>query len=69
MESAQRYQNVFKNYEVQDRLLVEHNFERINFWSIINLCLMITVTVIQVITIRSLFESKSAYGKFLRGKK
>jgi protein ERP2 len=69
METAQRYQNVFKNFEVHDRILVENNFERINFWSIINLTLMVTVTVIQVITIRSLFESKSAYGKFLRGKK
>jgi protein ERP2 len=69
METAQRYQNVFKNQEVHDRILVENNFERINFWSIINLTLMITVTVIQVITIRSLFETKSAYGKFLRGKK
>lgn len=69
METAQRYQNTFKNYEVHDRILVENNFERINFWSIINLSLMIAVTVIQVITIRSLFETKSAYGKFLRGKK
>lgn len=69
METAQRYQNVFKNFEVHDRILVEKNFERINFWSIINLVLMITVTIIQVVTIRSLFESKSAYGKFLRGKK
>jgi protein ERP2 len=69
METAQRYQNVFKNFEVHDRILVENNFERINFWSIINLTLMITVTIIQVITIRSLFESKSVYGKFLRGKK
>lgn len=69
MENAQRYQNAFKNFEVHDRLLVEKNFERINFWSIVNLVLMITVTIIQVVTIRSLFESKSAYGKFLRGKK
>lgn len=69
METAQRYQSVFKNFEVHDRLLVEKNFERINFWSILNLVLMITVTIIQVVTIRSLFESRSAYGKFLRGKK
>ena len=69
MENAQRYQNVFKNYEGHDRLIVEKNFERVNFWSITHLVLMITVTVIQVVTIRSLFESKSAYGKLLRGKK
>lgn len=69
METAQRFQNVFKNYEIHDRLVAEKNFERVNFWSITHLVLMLTVTVIQVITIRSLFESKSAVGKFLRGKK
>jgi len=69
METAQRYQNAFRHYEVHDRILLENNFERINFWSILNLSLMIAVTVIQAITIRSLFETKSVYGKFLRGKK
>ncbi|CAF0997151.1 unnamed protein product [Rotaria sordida] len=68
MEAAQRYQNIFKNFEVHDRILGENNFHRINFWSTINLTLMIIVTIIQVITIRSLFEVNSAYGKFLRGK-
>jgi hypothetical protein len=69
MEMAQHYQNTFKNHENQDRLILERNFERVNFWSIIHMLLMTTVTVIQVITIRSLFEAKSSYGKFLRGKK
>ena len=69
METAQRYQNVFKNFETLDRSIGEHNFERVNFWSIIHLILMIFVVIVQVITIRSLFESKSTYGKFLRGKK
>ena len=69
METAQHYQSSFRNYEVHDRLILENNFQRINFWSIINLTLMITVTIVQVITIRSLFESKSAYGRLLRGKK
>jgi protein ERP2 len=69
MESAQRYQNVFRNYEVHDRVIVENNFERVNFWSVIHLTLMVALSVIQVITIRSLFEAKSTYGKMLRGKK
>ncbi|CAF1540485.1 unnamed protein product, partial [Rotaria sordida] len=69
MESAQRYQRVFNNYEVHDRVIAENNFERVNFWSMVHLFLMIAVSIIQVVTIRSLFESKSAYGKFLRGKK
>lgn len=68
MESAQRYQKTFNNYEAHDRMIVEKNFERVNLWSIINITLMVTVSLIQVITIRSLFESKSKYGKFLRGK-
>jgi len=69
MEAAQRYQKVFNNYEIHDRIIAENNFERVNFWSIIHLILMVSVSVIQVVTIRSLFESKSAYGKLLRGKK
>ena len=69
MEAAQRYQSIFKNYEMHDRMVVENNFERVNFWSVIHLSLMIVLAVIQVVTIRSLFESKSTVGKFLRGKK
>jgi len=69
MEAAQRYQKAFNNFEVYDRIIAENNFERVNFWSIVQLIIMITVFVIQVVTIRSLFETKSAYGKFLRGKK
>ncbi|UJR31444.1 hypothetical protein I4U23_018937 [Adineta vaga] len=69
METAQHYQSNFRNNEGQDRVILEKNYERINFWSIINLTLMIAVTIIQVLTIRSLFESKSAYGKLLRGRK
>jgi protein ERP2 len=69
MEAAQRYQKTFNNYEVHDRVIAENNFELVNFWSVIHLVLMISVSIIQVVTIRSLFESKSVYGKLLRGKK
>jgi hypothetical protein len=69
MESAQHYQTIFKKYEGHDRNIVENNLSRVNFWSIIHLTLMVTVIFIQVITIRSLFETKSTYGKFLRGRK
>ena len=50
LEKAQRIQNVFKAYEIIDRNLMEHNFERVNFWSMVNISLMITVGVIQVST-------------------
>ena len=69
MEAAQRHQKAFNNYEMHDRVIAENNFERVNFWSVVHLVLMVTVSVVQVVTIRSLFESKSNVGKFLRGKK
>lgn len=67
LEKAQRIQNLFKAYEIIDRNLMENNFERINFWSLINIVLMIGVGVIQVIMIRSLFEDRSKIGRVLRG--
>lgn len=69
MEAAQRHQKAFNNYEMHDRVIAENNFERVNLWSIIHLILMITVSIVQVVTIRSLFEAKSPVGKLLRGKK
>lgn len=67
LERAQRIQNLFKAYEIIDRNLMENNYERVNFWSTVNICLMIGVGVIQVVMIRSLFEDKSKIGRILRG--
>lgn len=67
LEKAQRIQNLFKAYEIIDRNLMEHNFERVNFWSLVNISLMVCVGVIQVVMIRSLFEDKSKIGRVLRG--
>ena len=47
---------------------MEHNFERVNFWSIFNIVIMLCVGFIQVYMIRSLFEDKSKIGRALRGK-
>lgn len=69
LEKAQRVQNLFRAYELVDRNLMEESFERVNFWSVFNIFLMITVGVIQVYMIRSLFEDKSKIGKVLRGDK
>lgn len=67
LEKAQRIQNLFKAYEIIDRNLMEHNFERVNFWSLVNISLMVCVGVIQVVMIRSLFEDRSKIGRVLRG--
>lgn len=67
LERAQRLQSIFRAYELMDRSLMENNFERVNFWSIISIILMITVGFIQVYMIKSLFEDKSKIGRVLRG--
>ena len=69
LEKAQRYQNVFKAYESIDRSVMEHNFERVNFYSIMNIVVLLIVGAIQVFMIRSLFEDKSKVGSVLRGSK
>jgi protein ERP2 len=66
-EHLQRLQNQYRNYELIDRSYMEHNFERVNFWSIVNILVMVTVGFVQVFMIRSLFEEKSKIGKVLRG--
>jgi p24 family protein gamma-2 len=67
MEKAQRMQNMFRAYEVIDRNVMEHNYDRVNFWSTLNISLMVLVGIIQVYMIRSLFEDRSKLGKVLRG--
>jgi protein ERP2 len=67
-EHMQRLQNQFRNYELIDRSFMENNFERVNFWSILNIVIMVTVGFVQVYMIRSLFEDRSKIGRVLRGK-
>jgi hypothetical protein len=67
LENAQRSQNIFRGYELIDREHLEQSFERVNFWSVINIVVMITVACVQVVLIRSLFEDRSKIGRVLRG--
>ncbi len=66
LETAQHIQNIFKAYEMLDRGLMEQSYERVNFWSIVNILVLIAVGLLQVYMIRSLFEDKSAIGRVLR---
>lgn len=51
-------QTVLKAFEARDRNLQESNFDRVNFWSVTNLVVMLVVSAIQVFLVRSLFEDK-----------
>lgn len=69
LEKAQTHMTAFRIYELADRELMEQSFERVNFFSIFNITLMILVGLIQTFMIRSLFEDRSKFGRLLRGSK
>ena len=54
LNKAEHYQALLKAFEARDRSIMEANFTRVNFWSIINSIAMVLVAVVQV---RSLRES------------
>ncbi|XP_017284237.1 transmembrane emp24 domain-containing protein 5 [Kryptolebias marmoratus] len=56
-KSAQ-IQTVLRAFEARDRNLQESNFDRVNFWSVVNLFVMMVVSAVQVYLVRSLFEDK-----------
>lgn len=51
-------QTVLRAFEARDRNLQESNYDRVNFWSIVNLFVMVVVAAVQVYLVRSLFEDK-----------
>ncbi|XP_012721862.3 transmembrane emp24 domain-containing protein 5 [Fundulus heteroclitus] len=51
-------QTLLRAFEARDRNLQESNFDRVNFWSVVNLAVMMVVSAVQVYLVRSLFEDK-----------
>lgn len=51
-------QTLLRAFEARDRNLQESNFDRVNFWSVTNLIVMVIVSAVQVFLVRSLFEDK-----------
>lgn len=63
LERSHQVQNYLKMFEARDRNIQESNFERVNWWSGIQLFLMMSVALTQVIMIRSLFDDHSRLNK------
>lgn len=51
-------QTLLKAFEARDRNIQESNYDRVNFWSLVNLAVMVVVCVTQVYMLKSLFEDK-----------
>ena len=68
LHKSSQTQKLFSAIESRDRSIVETNFERVNFWSTIQMIAMIAAAAINVIVIRSLFDDhrKAASGTKLR---
>ncbi|XP_018414713.1 PREDICTED: transmembrane emp24 domain-containing protein 5 [Nanorana parkeri] len=58
LSKSLQIQTLLKAFEARDRNIQESNCDRVNFWSIVNLLVMVVVSVIQVYLLRSLFEDK-----------
>jgi len=65
IETIAHFQTTIRSVESRDRHLAERNYEKVNFWSMVNLAVMVIVLVLQVFFIRSLFDEKSLLNQSL----
>ncbi len=63
MTKTIRLQGELRAHEFKDRSIAEHNFERVNFWSVVQVVIMVIAGVTQVVMIRSIFDEKSPVRK------
>ncbi|XP_045176412.2 transmembrane emp24 domain-containing protein 5-like [Mercenaria mercenaria] len=68
LDKSRNLQTVLKMYEARDRNIVESNFDRVNFFSCVQLAIMLSVGLVQVFLIRSLFEDKSRVSGLMKSK-
>jgi len=58
-----QYQAFIRAHEARDRNVIEHNYERVNFWSAIHMLAMICTAIFQVFFLRSLFANAGTKGQ------
>jgi protein ERP2 len=63
LQKSIQLQKVFSALELRDRSIIENNFERVNFWSGVQVFVMISAAVANVLMIRSLFQDRSQSSK------
>ncbi|KAM4677687.1 transmembrane emp24 domain-containing protein 1 [Discoglossus pictus] len=58
LERSMQMQTVLRAFEARDRNLQDSNLDRVNFWSAVNLGVLVTVAFLQVYMLKSLFDDK-----------
>jgi|UniRef100_A0AC35G0E4 protein ERP2 len=66
LNKVEYHQAILRAYEARDRAIMNANFDRVSFWSLINSLVLVGVGIFQVYMIRSFFEENSKVGKLLR---
>ena len=66
MKKSRHLQEQIRAHEFRDQSIAEHNFERINFWSFVQVAIMIAAGLTQVMMIRSIFDEKSPVRKLFK---
>lgn len=68
LQKSIQIQKLFSAIESRDRAISENNFERVNFWSSLQVFVMISAAAANVVLIRGLFSSrdKAAHGTKVR---
>ena len=60
LQKSSQTQKLFAAITSRDRSVVEINFERVNFWSTVQLIIMVTAAAVNVVVIRGLFGDRRA---------
>ncbi|XP_012686696.2 transmembrane emp24 domain-containing protein 1b [Clupea harengus] len=58
LERSRQMQTALRAHEARDRYLLEDNLWRVSFWSCVSLVVMLSVALMQVYTVRRLFQDK-----------
>ncbi|XP_069694045.1 transmembrane emp24 domain-containing protein 5 [Periplaneta americana] len=61
-------QDTLRAFEARDRNTAEGNFVRVNYWSMVQIAIMIVVGLVQVVMLRSLFDDRSHIHRIWKGK-
>uniref|UniRef100_A0A224YWU1 Protein ERP2 n=1 Tax=Rhipicephalus zambeziensis TaxID=60191 RepID=A0A224YWU1_9ACAR len=66
LNQVTHYQDTKRAHEARDRNVQEHNFTRVNQFSMLFIVVMLVVGTVQVIMVRSLFEERSRLRKIFQ---
>ncbi|XP_017483107.1 PREDICTED: transmembrane emp24 domain-containing protein 1 [Rhagoletis zephyria] len=64
MARAHQILNMLRSNEARDRNLAEANYSKVNLWSLFQICSMISVGLLQVFMVRSIFDTNTRMSSF-----